>query len=64
MAGRLKAVKVNVDEAPMTSERFGVKGIPTVLLLRHGREVARQIGAVPPPLLLRWVEEALTRPQS
>ena len=62
LAGRLKVVKVNVDQAPRTAERLGVQGIPTLLLLRDGREVARQVGAVPPPALLRWAEEAITRP--
>jgi thioredoxin 2 len=52
-------VKVNVDEAPKTAERLGVQGIPTLLLLRDRREVARQVGAVPPPALLRWAEEAI-----
>ena len=62
LAGRLKAVKVNVDEAPRVAERFGVRGIPTLLVLRQGREVARQVGAVPPPTLLRWVEEVIAKP--
>jgi thioredoxin 2 len=48
--------------APRTAERLGVQGIPTLLLLRDGREVARQVGAVPPPALLRWAEEAITKP--
>jgi len=61
LAGRLKAVKVNVDEAPRVAERFGVRGIPTLLVLRQGREVARQVGAVPPAALLRWVEEVITK---
>ena len=62
LAGRLKVVKVNVDEAPRTAERLGVQGIPTLVLLRDGREVARQVGAVPPPALLRWAEEAIAEP--
>jgi thioredoxin 2 len=61
LAGRLKVVKVNVDQAPRTAGRLGVQGIPTLLLLRDGREVARQVGAVPPPALLRWAEEAVAR---
>ena len=59
LAGRLKAVKVNVDEAPRVAEHLGVRGIPTLLLLRDGREIARQVGAVPPPTLLRWVEDVI-----
>jgi thioredoxin 2 len=62
LAGRLKAVKVNVDEAPRVAERLGVRGIPTLLVLRQGREVARQVGAVPPPALLRWAEAAIAEP--
>ena len=62
LAGRLKVVKVNVDEAPRVAERFGVRGIPTLLVLRQGREVARQVGAVPPPALVRWAEEVIAKP--
>jgi thioredoxin 2 len=62
LAGRLKAVKVNVDEAPRVAERFGVRGIPTLLLVRDGKEVARQVGAVPPAALLRWAEEVIDKP--
>jgi thioredoxin 2 len=62
LAGRLKAVKVNVDEAPRVAERLGVQGIPTLLILRQGREVARQVGAVPPPVLVGWVEEVIAKP--
>jgi thioredoxin 2 len=64
LAGRLKAVRVNVDEAPGVAERFGVQGIPTVLLVRDGREIDRQVGAVPPPALLRWAEDTLGKPVS
>ncbi len=62
LAGRLKAVKVNVDQAPLVAERLGVRGIPTLLILRKGREVARQVGAVPPPQLVRWAEEVIAKP--
>ena len=62
LAGRLKVAKVNVDEAPRVAERFGVRGIPTLLVLRQGREVARQVGAVPPPALVGWVEEVIAKP--
>jgi thioredoxin 2 len=62
LAGRLKVVKVNVDEAPRVAERFGVRGIPTLLVLRQGREIARQVGAVPPAALVRWAQEVIGRP--
>ncbi len=59
-AGRLKVVKVNVDNAPGISQGFGVQGIPTMLLLRNGKEVARQVGALPAPALQRWIEAELS----
>lgn len=58
-AGRVKLVKVNVDEAPAIAERFGVRGIPTLLVLRHGKVVARQTGAPPEPALRGWLVDAL-----
>lgn len=55
LAGRLKVVKVNVDDAPSVSARFGVQGIPTLLVLRDGELVARQVGALPADRLVAWV---------
>jgi thioredoxin 2 len=58
-AGGLKAVKLNVDEAPEISARFGVQGIPLLMLMVDGKEVDRLVGAVPPAQLLRWLEPHL-----
>jgi thioredoxin 2 len=58
LAGQLKVVKVNVDEAPGVSARFAVQGIPTLLVLRDGVPVARHVGALPPDQLLAWVRQA------
>jgi thioredoxin 2 len=58
-AGRIKLVKVNVDEAPELSRRFAVQGIPTLLVTRDGEVVARQTGAVGEPALRTWLEPAL-----
>ncbi len=57
LAGRLKTVKVNVDEAPAVARRLGVQGIPTLVVWRDGREVARQVGALPAAQLERWVAD-------
>jgi thioredoxin 2 len=48
-AGRLKVVKVNVDENPHLSQRFGATSIPTLVVLRGGRQVDRIVGALPKP---------------
>ncbi len=58
-AGRLKVVKVNVDDVPAVSQRFGVQGIPTLLLVRNGREVARQVGALPAGALEQWLDRSI-----
>ena len=59
MAGKLKLVKVNVDESPKLQQRFGVQAIPTLLLLRNGAVAARQTGAAPPGALRAWLERGL-----
>jgi len=47
MTGKVKIGKINVDEAPQTPNRFGVRGIPTVILFKNGQEVDKIVGAVP-----------------
>jgi thioredoxin 2 len=59
MAGSLKVVKVNVDEAPGVATRFEARSIPTLLILDHGQVVARQIGAVPLAQLRTWAKQAV-----
>jgi thioredoxin 2 len=48
-AGRLKVVKVNVDDNPQLSMRFDARSIPTMVVLRNGRVVDRIVGAMPKP---------------
>jgi thioredoxin 2 len=60
-AGRVKLVKVNVDEAAGIGGRFAVQGIPTLLLMRGGTVVARQTGAAPEAALRSWLEQALAQ---
>ena len=59
MAGRLKLVKVNVDDSPRLQQRFGVQSIPTLLVMREGKVTSRQVGAAPAAALRSWVEQAL-----
>jgi thioredoxin 2 len=54
-AGRLKVVKLNVDDAPAISARFGVQGIPLLVLIEDGSETDRLVGAVPLPRLQGWL---------
>jgi thioredoxin 2 len=58
-AGRLKVVKLNVDEAPELSERYEIRGIPLLVLFRDGSEIDRLVGAAPQEQLSRWLEPHL-----
>jgi thioredoxin 2 len=60
-AGEIKLVKVNADEAPQLSQRFEVRSIPTLMVMRHGKVVATQIGAAPATVLRPWLEDALAK---
>ncbi|MFE7541701.1 thioredoxin [Streptomyces platensis] len=59
LAGKIKLVKVDVDQAPRLSQRFQVQAVPTLLLLDQGEVIARQAGAAPAPVLRQWVEETI-----
>jgi thioredoxin 2 len=59
LAGHLKAVTVNVDDSPRVAARYQARSIPTLLLLRDGREIGRQVGAPPGDRLLAWVRREL-----
>lgn len=58
-AGRLKVVKLNVDEAPAISARFGVQGIPLLVVIRDGSEVDRLVGAARLARLQAWLDPHL-----
>lgn len=58
-AGRLKVVKVNVDDNPMTPARFGVRGIPNLIIVKNGQVAEQIVGAVPKQNLVRAVDTAI-----
>jgi thioredoxin 2 len=59
MAGRIRIAKMNVDENPETSQRFNVRNIPTMLVLKDGREVDRIVGAYPKTEIVARLEKAV-----
>jgi thioredoxin len=59
-AGKLKVVKMNVDENPETPARYGVRGIPNLLIIKGGQVKDQIVGAVPKGHLVRAVDAALT----
>lgn len=53
LAGRVRVVKLNVDDNPRTAARFDLRSIPTLLVLRDGREVDRLVGVQPKQEIMR-----------
>lgn len=58
-AGRLKVAKVNVDEYPELAGRYGVMGIPTLILFAGGQPAAEQVGFVPKAQLQKLLDQTL-----
>lgn len=65
-AGELIVAKVNTDENPEWAMKYGVQGIPTMLLVYGGKIVNRQVGALPEPVLRDVIEQFMevTNPQA
>ena len=58
-AGRVKIVKVNVDENPQSPMQMGVRGIPALFLFKDGEVVSNKIGATPKAALQKWIDDAV-----
>ncbi|MFC7291579.1 thioredoxin [Hirschia litorea] len=56
--GEIKIVKVNVDENPMTSGRFGVRGMPTLMIFKEGKVAATHLGAMSKSRIEEWIAES------
>jgi thioredoxin 2 len=59
MEPRARFGKLNTDEAQETAARYGIRSIPTLIVFKGGREVARQAGAMGGGALMRWVTDAI-----
>ncbi len=58
-AGKLTVAKVNIDENPQTPNAYNVRGIPTLILFKDGKQVSTKVGAAPKSALKEWVASAL-----
>ena len=61
---QVTVAKINIDENPDTPGKYGVRGIPTMLLFKNGEAVAQKIGAAPRSQIQQWLEGELQSAQS
>jgi thioredoxin 1 len=59
MAGSLTVAKVNIDQNPESPQKYGVRGIPTLILFKGGKPVATKVGSLPKSQLVEWLNSAL-----
>ena len=59
LGDKLTVAKLNIDENPDTPSRYGVRGIPTMLLFKGGQPVAQKVGAAPRSQIQQWLESNL-----
>ena len=64
LGDRLQIVKINIDENPETPGKYGVRGIPTMLLFKNGEAVATKVGAAPRSQIQQWIEAQLANPST
>jgi thioredoxin 1 len=57
LQGKVTIAKMNVDENPMTPSKYGIRGIPTLMLFKDGQLAATKVGSLPKPALQAWIKE-------
>ena len=57
--GALSIVKLNIDENPLTPQKYNVRGIPTLLIFKNGEVIAEKVGAIPKSQLESWINQSL-----
>ena len=58
LAGQVTIAKLNIEDSPMTPGRYGVRGIPTMMLFKGGQMASMKVGAMPKQKILEWLNEA------
>jgi thioredoxin 1 len=56
MKGKLTVAKVNIDKNPETPQKYGVRGIPTLILFKDGQAVSTKVGSMPKSKLIEWLQ--------
>ncbi len=57
--GKVTIAKINIDENPSTPSKYGVRGIPTLMLFKDGKVAATKVGAAPKGKLVEWINQSI-----
>ncbi|PIP97141.1 MAG: thioredoxin [Rhodobacterales bacterium CG18_big_fil_WC_8_21_14_2_50_71_9] len=56
---KVKIVKINIDDNPGAPSKYGVRGIPTLMLFKDGKVAATKVGAAPKTAIANWIEDSI-----
>jgi thioredoxin 1 len=59
LAGKVEIAKVNIDDNPESPQKYGVRGIPTLILFKDGKPVATKVGSMPKSQLVEWLNSVV-----
>jgi len=59
MAGQVTVAKLNIDENPQVPGKFGIRGIPTLMLFKDGKVASTEVGALPKNKLVEWIQSEI-----
>jgi thioredoxin 1 len=59
MAGKVTIAKINIDENPHVPQKYGVRGIPTMMIFQNGQVAATKVGALPKSKIKEWIESSI-----
>ena len=62
LSGLVTVAKLNIEDSPSTPSRYGVRGIPTMMLFRDGQMASMKVGAMPKQKIMEWLQEAGVKP--
>ena len=58
LSGKVKIAKINVDENPMAASKYGVRGLPTLVMFKDGKVAATHLGAMSKQRISEWIKES------
>ncbi len=59
LEGKVTVAKLNIDDNPMAPGKYGVRGVPTLMLFKNGKVAATRVGAMPKSKILEWLNESV-----